>query len=215
MIHKLKSLLGYKEYLVEITWDNGEREIVLMKAFSPINAIKKVAKTKDVVNKAEMTVLNQSKISKVRYCRSESLGVATQKKYFTTIGLHDGYFEMEILVDSSAETKEQSKKLGNSDKFHIGYLYEDKLVIKGEILTIKKEETDKYQFRVCKEWKPIVSDEDYEDLTWDEAVKYLMEEENRTLPFMLESYFFGTFETHPFASRQKKTEIKKMHMNTT
>ena len=119
-------------------------------------------------------------------------------KYFTTVGLHDGNFEMEILVDSSAETKEKAEEIGNSDKFHTAYLYEDRLVIKEEIMTIKKEQKEKYQFRVCKEWKLVVSDEDYEDLTWDEAIKYLIEEENRTLPFILESYYFGTFKTHPF-----------------
>ena len=115
-------------------------------------------------------------------------------KYFTTVGLHDGKFEMEILVHSSAETKEEAEKIGNSGKFHIGYLYEDKLVIKGETLTITREQTDKYQFRVCREWKAVVSDEDYEDFTWDEAIKYLIEEENRTLPFTLESYYFYAYQ---------------------
>lgn len=125
-------------------------------------------------------------------------------KYLTTVGLHDGNFEMEILVHSSAETKEEAEKIGNSGKFHIGYLYDDKLIIKGEILTIKREETDKYQFRVCREWKPVVSDEDYEDLTWDEAIKYLIEEEKRTLPFTLESYYFGTYATQPFVKKVLK-----------
>ncbi|MED0649893.1 hypothetical protein P9246_10830 [Aeribacillus pallidus] len=120
-------------------------------------------------------------------------------KYFITVGLHNGNFEMEILVSvSSTKTKEEAEKIGNSDKFHIGYLYDDKLVIKGENLTIKREQTDKYQFRVCRECKPLVSHEDYEDLTWDEAIKYLIDEENRSLPITLESYYFGTFETQPF-----------------
>ncbi|OTX28531.1 hypothetical protein BK717_28460 [Bacillus thuringiensis serovar malayensis] len=125
-------------------------------------------------------------------------------KYFTTVGLHDGFFEMEILVHSSAETKEEAEKIGNSDKFHIGYLYDDKLVMKGETLTIKREQTDKYQFRVCRERKPFVSHEDYEDLTWDEAIKYLIEEENRTLPFMLESYYFRNIETESFVKNGLK-----------
>ncbi|WP_162985818.1 hypothetical protein [Virgibacillus sp. Bac330] len=43
MIKKLKSFLGIKEYLAEITWENGEKEIVPIKAWSPMNAIKKVA----------------------------------------------------------------------------------------------------------------------------------------------------------------------------
>ncbi|AFU17189.1 hypothetical protein MC28_D140 (plasmid) [Bacillus thuringiensis MC28] len=125
-------------------------------------------------------------------------------KYFTTVGLHDGFFEMEILVHSSAETKEESEKIGNSDKFYIGYLYDNKLVMKGETLTIKREQADKYQFRVCRERKPFVSHEDYEDLTWDEAIKYLIEEENRTLPFMLESYYFRNIETESFVKNGLK-----------
>lgn len=79
MIHNLKAILGIKEHLVEITWDNGEKEIVRMKAWSPMNAITKVEKTKDVVNKAEITILNQSKLSRIRYSKVESLGVATKK----------------------------------------------------------------------------------------------------------------------------------------
>lgn len=118
--------------------------------------------------------------------------------YFTTIGLHDGNFELEILVHSTAETKEESEKIGNSDQFNIGYLYEDKLVLKDGILTIKREEIDKYQFRLCRDWKPIVSDKDYEDLTWDEAIKYLIQEEKRILPFTLEAYYFANFVSNPF-----------------
>ncbi|MGR9635253.1 hypothetical protein ACU82A_30140 [Bacillus cereus] len=125
-------------------------------------------------------------------------------KHFTTVGLHDANFEMEILVHSFAETKEEAEKIGNSDKFNIGYLYEDKLVMKGETLTIKREQTDKYQFRICREMKPFVNHEDYEDITWDEAIKYLIEEENRTLPFTLESYYYATYETQPFVKNVQK-----------
>ncbi len=118
-------------------------------------------------------------------------------KYFTAIGLHDGEFEMEILV-SAAETKMKAKEIGESGSFHIGYLYDDKLIIKGETLTIEKEETDKYQFRVCRdESKSVWRPEDYEDLTWDEAIKYLIEERKVTLPYTLESYYYGVRETHP------------------
>ncbi|KAB2429236.1 hypothetical protein F8168_14275 [Bacillus cereus] len=125
-------------------------------------------------------------------------------KYFITVGLHNGNFEMEILVYSFAETKEEAELIGNSDKFHIGYLYDDKFIIKGETLTIKREQTDKYQFRVNREWEPVASDEDYEDLTWDEAIKYLIEEENRKLPLTLESYYFRIFETQPFVKNVLK-----------
>ncbi len=124
--------------------------------------------------------------------------------YFTTVGLHDGNFELEILIHSSATTKEEAEKIGGSDKFHIGYLYNDKLIIKGETLTINRDQTDKYQFRVCREWKPVVSYDDYEDLSWDEAIKYLIEEEKKSLPFTLESYYFGTYDTHPFAKNVLK-----------
>ncbi|MGM8216843.1 hypothetical protein ACLIA0_15015 [Bacillaceae bacterium W0354] len=79
LIQKTKALLGFKEYLVEIRWDNGEKEIVPTKAWGPMNAIRKVEKTKDVANKADMTILNHSRYSKVRYIKDESLGIARKK----------------------------------------------------------------------------------------------------------------------------------------
>ncbi|MEI5915061.1 MULTISPECIES: hypothetical protein [Bacillus] len=125
-------------------------------------------------------------------------------EYFTTVGLNDGFFEVEILVHSSAETIEEAEKIGNSDEFDIGYLYDNKLVMKGETLTITRDQTDKYQFRICREPKVFVSEEDFEDLTWDEAIKYLTEEKNRTLPFPLESYYCAAYETHPFVKNVLK-----------
>ena len=119
-------------------------------------------------------------------------------KYFTAIGLHDGYFEMEILVDTSAETKEQAKEIANDGNFNIGMLHEDMLVVKGSELVIRKEETNKYQFRICKEDKVIVSEEDYTEVSWDEAIEYLTEKENRELPLSLESYYYSVTEENPF-----------------
>ncbi|WP_121605962.1 hypothetical protein [Virgibacillus sp. Bac332] len=46
MMQKLKSLL-MKEYVVEITWDKGKKEIVPIKAWNKMNALNKVAKKKD------------------------------------------------------------------------------------------------------------------------------------------------------------------------
>ncbi|RFA33860.1 hypothetical protein CAI16_13475 [Virgibacillus dokdonensis] len=71
MIKKLKSFLGIKEYLVEITWENGEKEIVPMKAWSPMNAIKKVEQTIDVVNEVYITILDDhTKFVRIRYCKA-------------------------------------------------------------------------------------------------------------------------------------------------
>ncbi|WP_110925969.1 hypothetical protein [Bacillus massiliglaciei] len=118
-------------------------------------------------------------------------------KYFTTVGMHDGFFEMEILVHLSAKDKKESKHIANNHQ--LGTLYNDRFIFKGEdSLIINREETEKYQFRVCREWKPIVEDKDYDGLTWDEAIKYLVEENGIILPFTLESYYFTTLETHPF-----------------
>lgn len=50
--------IGYKKYKIEIIWlDSQEVEIVEISAFSPTNAIIKLSKLKDVVNKATMKVL--------------------------------------------------------------------------------------------------------------------------------------------------------------
>lgn len=78
---KLLSLFGYKDYSVKITWDkNGEKEIMCVRAWGKINAITKVAKMRDVVNKAELTILEQSKIDKVRFYKAEPLGIAVKKE---------------------------------------------------------------------------------------------------------------------------------------
>ena len=82
MKKKLKSLLGIKEFWVEIAWDNGEKETVPVTAWGTMNAITKIKTTKDVVNKSEITVLNQSKLSRVRYLSIErSVGVAMKKDH--------------------------------------------------------------------------------------------------------------------------------------
>lgn len=81
MTNKLKSLFGFKEYLIEIAWDDGEKEIARMKAWSPMKAITKVKKTKDVINKAEISILNQPSFGRVRYSSIEGkiTGVAMKK----------------------------------------------------------------------------------------------------------------------------------------
>lgn len=77
MIKKLKSFLGFKEYLVEITWDSsGEKEIIPVRAWSSDKAFIKVSNLIDVVNKAEMTILNSRKYKAIRFCAIDSSGVA-------------------------------------------------------------------------------------------------------------------------------------------
>ncbi|NWO12696.1 hypothetical protein [Virgibacillus sp.] len=127
------------------------------------------------------------------------------RRYFTTVGLHDGDLEMEILINSIADTntKEKAEEIATDRKFDIGYLYEDKLVFKGGILTIKKGDTDKYQFKLLKEWKPVVNNEDMKNITWEKALKYLTREgrtEGKTFPFALESLYYGIYDDRPFSN---------------
>lgn len=74
MIQALKSLFKIrKEYEIEISWDNDEKETVRIKSLTPMNAIKRITKTKDVVNKADMRILNISSKEKIRYMRTVNL----------------------------------------------------------------------------------------------------------------------------------------------
>lgn len=124
--------------------------------------------------------------------------------YFTTVGLHDGNLEMEIVVGSIATTEEEAREIGNSKNFHIGILYKDRLMLKKDDLVIRKDETEKYQFRVCRVDKLMTSSEDYDDITWDEAVAYLVDEQHQHLPFPLESYYFGVSDIAPFKQKDGK-----------
>ena len=129
------------------------------------------------------------------------------ENYYTTIGLHCGLFEMEVLVNSTAESEAEAKEIGQQGKYHIAHLSESELVFRRKksrvkVLSIQKDEIEKYQFRICKKDKVKVSAEDYEDLTWDEAIKYLVEEENRVLPISLESYYYVPYDNPPFKNQE-------------
>ncbi|MCZ1269055.1 MULTISPECIES: hypothetical protein [Paenibacillus] len=108
--------------------------------------------------------------------------------YYLTIGFHDGDFEVEVLVEENIEN-EQAEARGNSSFYHRAHLHDTKIVI-NENFTIYKDDLEKYQFRVCRVKKSIVSLSDYEPLTWEEALEYLSSE-GIQLPFSLESYYYG------------------------
>ena len=58
-MEKIKRFLGYKEYFFEIDWDDEEeKEVVALKAWGVAEALRKLKKTKDIVNKANVNVLN-------------------------------------------------------------------------------------------------------------------------------------------------------------
>ncbi|MEN0645516.1 hypothetical protein MKY91_20335 [Alkalicoccobacillus gibsonii] len=110
---------------------------------------------------------------------------------------------MEVLVNSKSKSEAEAKEIGQQGTYHVAYLSEHELVFKTNksrvsVLFIRKDEVEKYQFRICREDKEKVSAEDYEDITWDEAIKYLVEEENRVLPISLESYYYVPYDRPPF-----------------
>ena len=117
---------------------------------------------------------------------------------YITIGLHDGHFEVEVLVSNMSGSEEEIKKIGNSSHFNIGFIHPDKIDFKNCNLVIKKEEIEKYQFRICRQWKPIVSSEDYENISWNEAIDYIRNKEQSSLPFLVESYFYQVYSSSPF-----------------
>lgn len=119
-------------------------------------------------------------------------------KYFATTGLHEGKLEMEILIGSNIEGKEQAESIGMYGGFDVGVLYDDKMVIEGNEFTIRKDQTDFYQFRLCVTDRVFVTEEDYTDITWEEALEYLNGSDKLSKPFILESLYYGVRENHPF-----------------
>jgi len=122
----------------------------------------------------------------------------------TTIAYHDAFFEVELVLPYTFATKSEAEKVGNGPSLTDAMLHPDKIVVgKGkERFTINKQDTSLYQFRVCPlsqeelERKALmVSYEDYDNISWEEAVAYLYKTyEHAPLPFSLESYYYAVYE---------------------
>lgn len=112
--------------------------------------------------------------------------------FLTSIGYHDGNFEVEIVAPIHSKTKKEAESVGSDSALHIALLDNEKIVINKDLI-IRKEDRSKYQFRVYRgEWKPMVSYKDYEPISWEEAIEYLVSN-NVAFPFKLESYYFGVY----------------------
>lgn len=53
---RLLALIGLRKYHINIYWDDGCRERVSVMAWSSTGAIIKVSRTKDVADRAKMTI---------------------------------------------------------------------------------------------------------------------------------------------------------------
>ncbi|WP_324655057.1 hypothetical protein [Bacillus paranthracis] len=111
-----------------------------------------------------------------------------RSSYCTSIGYHFGNLEVEIVIDTNYQTKEEAEKLENNTSLHQAKLDKEKLVINDSIV-INKDDIDRYQFRLCKVCNPIISATDFEAVSWDEAIQYLSKESGFNM-FNLESYYF-------------------------
>ncbi|BCC21343.1 hypothetical protein BC30090_p232 (plasmid) [Bacillus cereus] len=111
-----------------------------------------------------------------------------RSSYCTSIGYHIGNLEVEIVIDTNYQTKEEAEKLENNTSLHQAKLDKEKLVINDSII-INKDDIDRYQFRLCKVWNPIISATDFVAVSWDEAIQYLSKESGFNM-FNLESYYF-------------------------
>lgn len=128
------------------------------------------------------------------------------EKQYITIGLHDGHLEMQVLV-GTRNNKKEAESIAKSSRYHIAYLDKEKLKFKNKNLVIRKEQTDQYQFRIClDESKTHVTDDDYKDISWDEAIQFLINDRNGNIsfPFSLESYYYSILEYNPVADFQKE-----------
>lgn len=124
--------------------------------------------------------------------------------FITTIGYHDAYMEVEIIVHKNSKTKDEAEKIGNNNDLSKVMFYHDKLTVgKGEkTFAIHKNDNHLYQFRVCfltdeeiQNKSYMVSSEDYKNISFDEAIQYFNDYYKKfTLPFSLESYYYGVYE---------------------
>ena len=123
--------------------------------------------------------------------------------YLSTVGYHDGELEVEVVIADNLKSLEEAKSVGASSPLNLAVFKEDTLVIgKGEhAIVISKEATNLYQFRLCRRMDELikakkgVTEEDYENISWDEAAHYVKTETRKcTLPFSLESYYYGFYE---------------------
>ena len=124
--------------------------------------------------------------------------------FITTVGYHDAFFEVEIIVSQNSNNKLEAEKTGNDDELTKAILYNDKIVVGrgSKQFIVDKREEELYRFRVChlKEDElqnrgHTVSSEDYVNISWDEAIRYFHDEyKNLSLPFSLESYYYAVYE---------------------
>lgn len=122
--------------------------------------------------------------------------------YTTTIGFHNGDFEVEVVICDTSLTKEEADKVGETSLFDHAILLESALVLEGggKFKAFPKDRMMDYQFRLCENRAQIhaenrvVEDSDYKHISWNEALAYL----KRTFPgrevFELEPYYHGVYE---------------------
>ncbi len=111
----------------------------------------------------------------------------------TFIGYHDGHLQVEIMVAKDIENKVKAEFIAESEEFDKIYVYKNRILISEDIV-IKKDEIEKYKFKVCRTPKIVVSDEDYQEISWDEALNFLTEDNGFELPFSLEAFNYKVCE---------------------
>ena len=121
--------------------------------------------------------------------------------FVTTIGYHDAGFEVEIIVCKTSKSKDEAEKVGNRSTLDKAMLHTDKIIIgKGtDSIIIYKADKDSYQFKICPDIEEtknkLLSDEDYERVSWDQAIQYFYKEyKHFSLPFSLEAHYYGVYE---------------------
>jgi len=122
--------------------------------------------------------------------------------YLSTIGYHDGEFEVEIVIAADLPSLEEAKRIGASSPLNHVIITDDSLLVgKGvNSFVVPKEATNLYQFRLCRKMdelikaKKIVTEEDYENISWSEVAHYVKTKTSKnSFPFSLESYYYGFY----------------------
>ncbi|KLV14955.1 hypothetical protein [Bacillus altitudinis] len=110
------------------------------------------------------------------------------EKRVVIIGLFLGPLEMQVLVGTTRSNEESAIFIKKMTGINVADLFKDRLVFRNADLIIKKEQEDHYQFR----------NEYLEDISWDDAVKIILDDYGDSWPITLEGGYYAYEKYNPF-----------------
>ncbi|MGE1145743.1 hypothetical protein [Bacillus pumilus] len=114
------------------------------------------------------------------------------EKRVVIIGLFLGPLEMQVLVGTTTSNEESAIFIKKMTGINVADLFKDRLVFRNADLIIKKEQEDHYQFR----------NEYLEDISWDDAVKTILDDYGDSWPITLEGGYYADEKYNPFSDKE-------------